>query len=91
MSLHFSAGATYVYDGNRVIATVVKDKNGNVVSTSSDTYDPNGNLLTAVDGDGNVTANVYDGNLLISTTVGYGTAAAATTTYAKNGVSSFFR
>jgi YD repeat-containing protein len=72
---------SYTYDGDRVIATVVTDKNGNVVSKSADTYDANGNVLTTVDGDGNVTVNVYDDNRLIATTVGYGTAAAATTTY----------
>jgi RHS repeat-associated protein len=69
------------WDGNQLVATVVTDKNGNVVSKSADTYDQSGNVLTAVDGDGNVTYNVYDGNRLLSTTTGYGTPAAATTTY----------
>ena len=45
------------------------------------TYDEAGNVLTTTNGDGDVTANTYDGNQLASTTVGYGTSAAATTSY----------
>jgi YD repeat-containing protein len=48
---------------------MVTDKDGNVVSTSDDTYDDNGNVIAAVDGDGNGTLSSYDGDQLVATVV----------------------
>ena len=56
-----------------------------VITSQTNTYDEDGNLLTTTDGAGDVTFNVYDGDQLVSTTVGYGTAAAATTSYSYDG------
>ena len=55
------------------------------LTDSSQTFDGNGNVLTSTNGDGDVTTNVYDANRLMSSTVGYGTAAAATTSYVYDG------
>jgi RHS repeat-associated protein len=73
---------SYTYDGaGDVLSTTITDAGGHLISESSATYDKDGNVLTETDGDGDVTENTYDGDRLISTTAGYGTAAASTTSY----------
>jgi YD repeat-containing protein len=58
-----------------------KDKYGSVISTTANTYDKVGNVLTTTDGDGNVTTNLFDGNQLVGTLVTDGRNSVVRTTH----------
>ncbi|MCE9567336.1 MAG: hypothetical protein K8U57_35490 [Planctomycetes bacterium] len=64
---------TYAYQGNELISTVVRANGtggpgtGPIISSSGETYDKNGNVTQSVDGDNNVTVNIYDGDRRMST------------------------
>ncbi len=74
---------TNTYDAdNQLLTTQMKDPAGLLINAESFSYDGAGRVLTTTDGAGDVTLNVYDADgQLTSTTVGYGTAAAAKTSY----------
>ena len=74
---------TFVNDANgNVLHQETRNSLGTLVSQTDNTYDPDGNLLTTTNGDGNVTVYTYDGaGRKTSETVASGTPQAATTSY----------
>ena len=68
-----------------MLTTQVSDGAGHPITSQTNTYDEDGNLITTTNGASDVTFNVYDGDQLASTTVGWNMPAAATTYYSYDG------
>ncbi len=73
--------ATYAYDALNRRTSETDAVGTSVVRTSTTAYDPDGNVVKQIDGDGHVTIYAYDDlNRRTAQTEGYGTTAASTTT-----------